>query len=65
MRIIRFDLLKYGTFTGTELDFSETDRCFQVIYGYNEAGKSTAAQSTDRALIRHPPTIPQMDSCMR
>ena len=45
MRIIRFDLLKYGAFTGTELDFSETDRCFQVIYGYNEAGKSTALRA--------------------
>ncbi len=47
MRIDRFDLIAYGLFAGKSLDFSEGSEGLHVIYGDNEAGKSTSL----RALI--------------
>jgi len=47
MRIDRLDLLAYGRFTETFLDLSEGASGLHVIYGDNEAGKSTSL----RALI--------------
>jgi uncharacterized protein YhaN len=47
MRIDRLDLLAYGPFTETILDLSEGASGLHLIYGDNEAGKSTSL----RALI--------------
>lgn len=47
MRIDRFDLIAYGHFTDTHLDLSQGREGLHLIYGDNEAGKSTAL----RALI--------------
>lgn len=47
MRIDRFDLIAYGSFTGKSLDLSEGSAGLHLIYGDNEAGKSTSL----RALI--------------
>ena len=47
MRIDRLDLLAYGPFTEQSLDLAEGDFGLHVIYGDNEAGKSTSL----RALI--------------
>lgn len=47
MRIDRLDLLAYGLFTEHSLDLSDGDFGLHVIYGNNEAGKSTSL----RALI--------------
>ncbi|MFO8089271.1 MAG: AAA family ATPase [Desulfatiglandaceae bacterium] len=47
MRIDRLDLLAYGPFTDTVLDLSEGASGLHLIYGDNEAGKSTSL----RALI--------------
>lgn len=47
MRIERFDLLAYGPFTGKSLELSADHGDLHLIYGDNEAGKSTAL----RALI--------------
>ena len=42
MRVRRLDLIRYGRFTGRTLDFGEPGACdLHVIYGPNEAGKST------------------------
>ena len=44
MRIDRLDLVRYGKFTGRSLDFGEIRRerpDFHLVYGPNEAGKST------------------------
>jgi len=42
MRVRRLDLIRYGRFTGRTLDFGERRGCdLHVIYGPNEAGKST------------------------
>lgn len=45
MRLSRLDLTRYGKFTGTSLDFGTTapgSPDLTVVYGLNEAGKSTA-----------------------
>jgi len=47
MKINTFKLLAYGPFTDKVLDFSGRDFGLHVVYGLNEAGKSTAL----RALI--------------
>ena len=47
MKINAFKLLAYGPFTDKVLDFSGSDFGLHVVYGLNEAGKSTAL----RALI--------------
>ncbi|MCD5411258.1 AAA family ATPase [Thermodesulfovibrionales bacterium] len=47
MKINAFKLLAYGPFTNKVLDFSGSDFGLHVVYGPNEAGKSTAL----RALI--------------
>lgn len=43
MKIRRLDLIAFGPFDGTELDLSAPG--LQVVYGPNEAGKSTALRS--------------------
>jgi len=48
MRIDRLELIAYGPFTDTVLDLSEGAPGLHLIYGDNEAGKSTSL----RALIR-------------
>lgn len=47
MRIDRLDLMAYGHFTKRSLDLSNGDAGLHLIYGNNEAGKSTSL----RALI--------------
>ncbi len=47
MRIDRLDLIAYGPFTGKSLDLSEGAHGLHLVYGDNEAGKSTSL----RALI--------------
>jgi len=47
MRIDRLDLMAYGPFAGTVLDLSDGAPGLHLIYGDNEAGKSTSL----RALI--------------
>ncbi|GAI35874.1 unnamed protein product, partial [marine sediment metagenome] len=47
MRIDRLDLIAYGPFTDKSLNLSNGDSGLHLIYGDNEAGKSTSL----RALI--------------
>jgi uncharacterized protein YhaN len=47
MRIDRLDLLAYGPFTGKSLDFTDGSLGLHLVYGDNEAGKSSSL----RALI--------------
>jgi uncharacterized protein YhaN len=41
MRIRRFDLVRYGKFTDQSMDLPAAEIDFHLIYGQNEAGKST------------------------
>jgi uncharacterized protein YhaN len=45
MRIDRFDLLAFGRFTDTSLDLSAGEQGLHLIYGNNEAGKSTSLRA--------------------
>lgn len=45
MRIDRLDLMAYGPFTGISLDLSRGKVGLHVIYGDNEAGKSTSLRA--------------------
>ncbi len=45
MRIERLDLIAFGSFTGTALDFSQAGKTFHVVLGPNAAGKSTALRA--------------------
>ena len=45
MRLRRLDLTRYGKFTGTQVEFGpriDGEPDLHVVYGLNEAGKSTA-----------------------
>ena len=48
MKILRLDLLAYGPFTGESLDFSPGKYGLHLIYGPNEAGKSTTLRALRR-----------------
>lgn len=48
MRIDRLDLMAFGNFTDASLDFS--GRGLQVVYGSNEAGKTTARAAVSNLL---------------
>lgn len=45
MRLLRLHCVAFGCFTDVTLDFGEPSRAFHVIYGANEAGKSTALRA--------------------
>ncbi|KJR43559.1 hypothetical protein MCHI_000554 [Candidatus Magnetoovum chiemensis] len=45
MRILELDLKAYGPFTNVHLDLSSPDKGFHIIYGPNEAGKSSALRA--------------------
>ncbi len=58
MRILRLDLLAFGPFAGTALDFGAEGAALHVIHGRNEAGKSTALRALSGLLFGIPETSP-------
>ncbi|MFH5806422.1 AAA family ATPase [Alienimonas sp. DA493] len=56
MRIERLDLIAFGPFAGLSLDFSAPG--LHVVYGPNEAGKSTALRAVRDALFGIPGQSP-------
>lgn len=55
MRLLRLDLLAYGPFTGQSLALDEGECGLHLIFGPNEAGKSSALRAL-RALLYGIPT---------
>lgn len=53
MNIIRINLIAFGPFTGTQLDFGEVGG-LHVVYGLNEAGKSSALRALRNLLYGIP-----------
>lgn len=53
MRIVRLDLKAFGPFDGQSLDLS-ADGCLHVVYGPNEAGKSTALRAIGQLIFGIP-----------
>lgn len=54
MRLSRLDLLRYGHFTGRSVDFPRAPRDLHLIFGPNEAGKSTALTAIEDLLFGIP-----------
>lgn len=54
MKILRMNLLAYGPFTETLLDLGGGDEGFHLIYGPNEAGKSSALRALRQMLYGIP-----------
>jgi uncharacterized protein YhaN len=54
MRLERLDLLCYGHFRDKTIDFAASEVDFHIIYGPNEAGKSTALSAIEDLLFGFP-----------
>ncbi len=51
MRIQRLDIIRYGCFTDTHLALPVTDCDIHIVFGPNEAGKSTALSAIEALLF--------------
>jgi uncharacterized protein YhaN len=58
MRIRRLDLLKYGHFTSAGFDLPGHQPDFHMVFGLNEAGKSTALSAIEDLLFGIPHNSP-------
>jgi len=58
MRISRLDLLRYGCFTNVCLPFPRAHSDLHIIFGANEAGKSTSLAAIEDLLFGIPPNSP-------
>lgn len=54
MRIARLDLLAFGSFSATSLEFGRMAGAIELIYGPNEAGKSTTLRAISGLLFGIP-----------
>lgn len=45
MKLLRFDLLAFGPLQATTIDLASDAPCLHLVYGANEAGKSTALRA--------------------
>lgn len=63
MRIDRIDLIRYGHFSQRAIDIPQRQPDFFVIYGDNEAGKSTLLRGISALLFGVPPRTPDVHSC--
>src|SRR5690349_16823370 len=55
MKILKLDLTAFGPFTDECLDLSEGSEGLHLIYGPNEAGKTSALRALRQALFGIPP----------
>jgi uncharacterized protein YhaN len=63
MRIDRIDLIRYGHFLQQAIDIPQRHPDFFVIYGDNEAGKSTLLRGISALLFGVPSRTPDVHSC--
>src|SRR5688572_11377615 len=54
MKIVELDLRAFGPFAGVVLDFGQGDEGLHLIYGLNEAGKSSALRALKGLLFGIP-----------
>ncbi len=54
MKILNLDLIAFGPFTGKSLNFQDTAANLHVIYGANEAGKSSTLRALSNVLYGIP-----------
>ena len=58
MRFSQLSLIKYGHFEGCELNFPLDAADFHLIFGANEAGKSTTLAAVGDLLFGFPKSTP-------
>lgn len=58
MRVKRFDLTAFGPFTGRTLTFDSKEPGLHIIFGPNEAGKSSSLRALKALLYGFPQTTP-------
>ena len=58
MRIDRLDLIAYGPFSDTTLDFDASGAHLHLVFGPNEAGKSSALRALRQMLFGIPARSP-------
>jgi len=58
LRIVRLDLIRFGSFTETSLELREPCPGLHIVYGPNEAGKSTALRAVSDLLFGIPHLSP-------
>ena len=58
MRLARLDLIRFGRFTDRSVELPEAERDLHVLYGPNEAGKSTALTAIEDLLFGIPEKSP-------
>lgn len=58
MRFARLELLKYGHFDGCDLEFPARSLDLQIVFGANEAGKSTTLAAVGDLLFGFPGRTP-------
>lgn len=63
MRIDSLNLLRYGHFSSREIAFPAAKPDFYVLYGDNEAGKSTLLRGISALFFGVPPRTPDTHSC--
>lgn len=63
MRINRIDLIRYGHFFHRVIDITPRQPDFVVLYGDNEAGKSTLLRGISALFFGVPPRTPDVHSC--
>lgn len=63
MRIDCLDLIRFGHFVNGKIEFPPTKPDYYVIYGDNEAGKSTLLRGISALLFGVPTRTPDVHSC--
>ena len=58
MRLARLDLLRYGRFTDASIELPWAKRDFHIVYGPNEAGKTTSLTAIEDMLFGIPERSP-------
>ena len=58
MRLARLDLLRYGRFTDTSIELPRTERDIHIVFGPNEAGKTTSLTAIEDLLFGIPERSP-------
>ena len=63
MRIDSIDLIRFGHFANREIEFPLQNPDYQLVYGDNEAGKSTLLRGISGLLFGIPTRTPDAHSC--
>jgi uncharacterized protein YhaN len=58
MKLVRLDLLAFGSLHGISLDLASAEPCLHLVYGANEAGKSTALRALQGLFYGIPENTP-------